>query len=463
MRGLFSVVLHHPGRSVALNHASWFVMALYRYGYGRVSSADQSLERQIYLFEQIGVDDLYLEKVSGGRRDRPEFLRLVDDALNLRQEGHDVVIVVLDLTRWARDTAYSLDMLDRLEKAGIRVQEGNGQPVTLATAQGLLDVGVKSIFAHYFRLNLSDQAKKANTRKRAQGKPLSAAAPFGYQRKSDQSGLEPGPHWAIARKLVERFINEHCSLADLSQWLYKTHGVKRSPQGLSDWLQNPHIRGHIHYRQENRTLYNQHEPLITEGEFKEVQKRLNLNRQLRGKNKGRVHAVPSIVYCHSCGGRCSTSFNRRHRYFFCYRARRGDCSAPFQYCRQDWIEAAIQNEIQDAAEQLAKTVQPPQAISDPRILEKEDLISQLEPLAAFRPSIQDEINTIRQEIEEIKTASMTEAVDELEIQRLIGELKDAPPEAWDALTDLERRELYLDLCSRVHILGRDVVSVSLRL
>jgi DNA invertase Pin-like site-specific DNA recombinase len=127
-------------------------MAHYQLCYGRVSSKDQNLDLQIQQFQQqVEFDELFTESLSGRRRDRPEFLRLVDRALELRQHRHQVTVWVVEWTRWARDTVWAMESLAQLEAAGVQVKElTTGQEITLQTASGLLTTGVKSLMAHYY-------------------------------------------------------------------------------------------------------------------------------------------------------------------------------------------------------------------------------------------------------------------------------------------------------------------------
>ena len=46
-------------------------------GYARVSTKDQSLKRQIDVLESTECKEVYKEKISGRRKDKPELERLV--------------------------------------------------------------------------------------------------------------------------------------------------------------------------------------------------------------------------------------------------------------------------------------------------------------------------------------------------------------------------------------------------
>lgn len=64
------------------------------YGYARVSSKDQNLDRQLDAFEAFGVprDAIFADKASGKDFDRPEYRRLVESLA----EGDVVVIKSID-------------------------------------------------------------------------------------------------------------------------------------------------------------------------------------------------------------------------------------------------------------------------------------------------------------------------------------------------------------------------------
>ena len=67
-------------------------------GYARVSTENQNLERQIDALHEYGVDELYTEKMTGTKANRPEL-----DKVRLRiREGDSVVVE--SLSRLGRST-----------------------------------------------------------------------------------------------------------------------------------------------------------------------------------------------------------------------------------------------------------------------------------------------------------------------------------------------------------------------
>src|ERR1700674_4546469 len=85
-------------------------------GYARVSTDAQDTAAQVTALKAAGCERTYREKASGGRWDRPELHRLLDQ---LRKGD---VLVVWKLDRLSRSLRYVLTIMERLAdaKAGFR-------------------------------------------------------------------------------------------------------------------------------------------------------------------------------------------------------------------------------------------------------------------------------------------------------------------------------------------------------
>lgn len=83
-------------------------------GYVRVSTEEQNTARQEVLMEELGVEKIYMEKVSGktqhGREELEKMLQFV-------REGD--VVVVESISRIARNTKDLLDIVERLREKGV--------------------------------------------------------------------------------------------------------------------------------------------------------------------------------------------------------------------------------------------------------------------------------------------------------------------------------------------------------
>jgi DNA invertase Pin-like site-specific DNA recombinase len=79
------------------------------YGYARVSTIEQNLQRQIKQLNEYGCDKIFVEKESGATMQRRELTNLID----LLKEGD--VIIITDLTRISRSTRDLFDLVDILK------------------------------------------------------------------------------------------------------------------------------------------------------------------------------------------------------------------------------------------------------------------------------------------------------------------------------------------------------------
>ena len=87
-------------------------------GYARVSTEEQSLNRQIDMLIDYGVDkrNIYQEKISGMKSNREQLDKMIDEL----QEGDTVIIT--DLTRISRSTKDLLNIIDRIKAKGASIK-----------------------------------------------------------------------------------------------------------------------------------------------------------------------------------------------------------------------------------------------------------------------------------------------------------------------------------------------------
>ncbi|WP_159198034.1 recombinase family protein [Escherichia coli] len=85
-------------------------------GYIRVSSASQNSSRQFQQLNEIGMDIIFEEKVSGSTKDREQLQKMLEDL----QKGD--IIYVTDLTRITRSTQDLFELIDiiRSKKASLK-------------------------------------------------------------------------------------------------------------------------------------------------------------------------------------------------------------------------------------------------------------------------------------------------------------------------------------------------------
>ncbi|GAB2539536.1 recombinase family protein [Brachybacterium huguangmaarense] len=143
------------------------------YGYARVSTEDQSLQRQLDALAARGVarEHIFTETGSGAAERRPIFDHLVADVL---QEGDQ--LVVTDLDRLSRRTARIILTLDELAGRGV-VVESLYERVDTTTADGTFSMTILGALAQRERDRIAERTRAglaaARARGRHPGRPVS--------------------------------------------------------------------------------------------------------------------------------------------------------------------------------------------------------------------------------------------------------------------------------------------------
>jgi DNA invertase Pin-like site-specific DNA recombinase len=121
-------------------------------GYARVSTDDQDTAAQVAALKAAGCERIFREKASGGRWDRPELHRLLDQ---LRKGD---VLVVWKLDRLSRSLRDVLTIMERLgeAKAGFRSLT---EAIDTTTPAGRMMMQMVGAFAEFERAMLKERTK----------------------------------------------------------------------------------------------------------------------------------------------------------------------------------------------------------------------------------------------------------------------------------------------------------------
>ena len=121
-------------------------------GYARVSTDDQDTAAQVAALKAAGCERIFREKASGGRWDRPELHRLLDQ---LRKSD---VLVVWKLDRLSRSLRDVLTIMERLgeAKAGFRSLT---DAIDTTTPAGRMMMQMVGAFAEFERAMLKERTK----------------------------------------------------------------------------------------------------------------------------------------------------------------------------------------------------------------------------------------------------------------------------------------------------------------
>jgi DNA invertase Pin-like site-specific DNA recombinase len=150
-------------------------MKNYIFGYARVSTVEQNLDRQLDALKHYGVHQIYNEKITGKKRDRPELVKMLDRMT----EGDTVVIESLSrLGRSTKDLIELVELFERRNVALISLKES----IDTNTPTGKLLFTLMSAIAQFERDCISDRTieglKAARARGRVGGRPRIAGEPI---------------------------------------------------------------------------------------------------------------------------------------------------------------------------------------------------------------------------------------------------------------------------------------------
>jgi DNA invertase Pin-like site-specific DNA recombinase len=119
-------------------------------GYGRVSTNEQDTAAQVSALKSAGCEKIFREKASGGRWDRPELQRLLDQ---LRKGD---VLVVWRLDRLARSLRDVLTIMERIREAEAGFRSLT-EAIDTTTAPGRMMMQMVGAFAEFERAILRER------------------------------------------------------------------------------------------------------------------------------------------------------------------------------------------------------------------------------------------------------------------------------------------------------------------
>ena len=154
-----------------------------KYGYARVSTEGQDLERQIFKLKEYGIEEenIFFEKMSGMKKERPVLKELMETV-----KSGDVVVVE-SLSRLARSTQDLWNFIQFFLDNGI-VFVSLKESVDLSTATGKLLFTVLSGLVQFERDLTSERTKETLRVKKEEGMVL--GRPTKYNEEIDNEIIE---------------------------------------------------------------------------------------------------------------------------------------------------------------------------------------------------------------------------------------------------------------------------------
>ena len=171
------------------------------FGYARVSTEQQNLDRQLDMLQKYGVDFIYNEKMTGTKRNRPELEKLLERLT----EGDTVVVE--SLSRLGRSTKDLIWLMETFNSKGVNLVSLK-ESIDTTTSTGKLLFTLMSAIAQFERDVIADRTREGLNSARARGRK-------GGRPRTDSEKL---------RKAIKLYNTQQYTLAEIEDMT----GVKRS-------------------------------------------------------------------------------------------------------------------------------------------------------------------------------------------------------------------------------------------
>lgn len=187
-------------------------------GYIRVSTKDQNLARQHEQMQELEVDKVFEEKVSGKNiKDRPQFTK----ALAYARQGDTFVVTSLD--RLGRNYEDIKSVVQQLKDKGVRLEVLDASFLNFNTGNDLLDTAMTDMFLSLLSYIAQNERDKIRERQ-AQGIELAKARGVYKGGQAVYSATSSNPQ---KRVIYELIIQKYQAKVPVRQ-IAKETGVSRN-------------------------------------------------------------------------------------------------------------------------------------------------------------------------------------------------------------------------------------------
>jgi len=346
---------------------------------------------------------------------RKVFKEMVERAL----QGECDVIVVWDLTRFARLQEVAVVVRSQLEKVGVRV-ESVRDPISGDDIVSRIYRGLMELFAEVESLQISSRTKRGLLNAVRKGH-WCFGIPFGYR--VENKHLVPDPETA---PIVQRLFALACEGYTIKE-LERLTKIPKST--VARILRNPVYAGEYVWR----GIVIQTPALVDRETFDRVQALLSVRlTHIPARTSSAQHPLAGLVYCH-CGARCLLLAGKsgRYRYYVCKRRLEDECDMTFVNAER--LERAL---VQALFEQLkAIPVDEWERIVDEELsVLVNDLVRNKEALLRRQQAIQRKIEHLLSLLPQSQTAR---SIIQRELDKLAAELQQLEAEQIQTERDIE--------------------------
>ncbi len=392
---------------------------------------------------------LLLEDVESGlNSQRLQYGQL--KALIAAGEVEEVLATRLD--RLGRDSAESdafVRLCDRHRTVCRCLDDG---VVTMATPEDLLLTRLRGSLSEGESMKISQRVLKGLKEGRQMGKPMRKAA-FGYRLSRDRKRFEIDPvDGPVALAFIAHMRSCNWQINTALKTFDQPLGLK-TRMGVRVWLINPTLRGGVPYIKKGngrheKVLWEQHPPLISQEDFREMIAALERNKKLWGSNHlRRLRALTGLCICVHCGTRMRYVPRRAAPALACFGE---DCIRPYKGSRETAVlEEVVRALSERAAARLAGLVGEEENPEAARL--------RLEIAKLERLGDPDYVDAIKRKQQRLKGMLLQPVVDP-ELEQKI-----ADPRWFDLLPYEELTTVVQQLVREIRLANGEPVAIALKL
>jgi DNA invertase Pin-like site-specific DNA recombinase len=181
-------------------------------GYARVSKGDdQSNKAQAQALAEAGCKRVFTEEASGGRWDRPELHRMLDQ---LREND---TVVVWKLDRLSRSLKDVLHIMERIEAAGAGFRSLT-EAIDTTTSAGRMMMQIVGSFAEFERAMIRERTSAGLAQARSEGRIGGRRKKLNPKKRQEiaesvlsgrKSAAEMARLYEVSQPTVSRIVAEH--------------------------------------------------------------------------------------------------------------------------------------------------------------------------------------------------------------------------------------------------------------
>lgn len=297
--------------------------------YVRVSTEEQAKEgysiraqeeklKQYATLKDWHIYSVYADEgISGKDIDgRPAIKRLIADITSGKVKN----VLVYKIDRLTRSTKNLIELVELFNQNKCAFNSLN-ESIDTATATGRMFLKIIGIFAEFERENLVERVRLGFERKAREGHSNSAGiTSYGYSRENGSKIQKIENEQAqIVRRIFNMYLHDNYNFSRIAKTLNAENiaskrGKKWLIVAIKDILTNPNYIGKVRYAVRDTARYfendGQHEPIIDESTFYQVEERINKTKKIsRTKYPSSGVYFCGVLYCALCGAKYSTHWN----------------------------------------------------------------------------------------------------------------------------------------------------------